>query len=410
MTLPQLPFDLLGYIAKIVGKAFESTTCRYASDLCNLALTNRFFREITLPHLFQSIEIQSQARCDSLLNLMSVNTTLASHIDQVTLRGGGPRERNLWFKSPSGRTLMRRVSHATILKLEEINLTLHDVHDLGRQMLLLSSVNSLYIISCRVTPEVSSGLLSYAPKLQHLSVHHSDIIDSSRLDLEYRQLNLGGPAKSVGMGKNILSLSLVWTLFDHPLVLDQYVASLRYTGTGHLPSLRKVTLWLEMPGFITTFWPLLQDAAPKLEELNLTLGYSRGPPEPLHTLTPLHAPYLSVLDLRLGDTGYHTCDAQTLAGCSDILSRVLPSKESLSLVITIFTRPDVFKASAWDQLAVLEALLAAPEPAFGGLQNLTLNMQCQIGQGQDAFTYEEVYGAMLKVGNRCKFICSVDIC
>jgi hypothetical protein len=261
MNPPQLPFDLLGYIAKIVEKSFASTTCHCAPDLCNLSLTNRFFREIILPRLFRSIEVQSQARCDNLLNLMSVNVTLASHIDQVTLRGGGPRERELWFKSTSGRTLMRLVSHATTLKLEEVNLTLHDIHDLGRHILLLSSVNSLYIISCRVTPEVSSGLLSYAPKLQHLFVHHSDIVESSRLDLEYRQLNLVGPAISDGMGKNIFSLSLVWTLFDHPLVLDQCVASLRYTGTGHLPSLHKVTLWLEKPGFITAFWPLLQDAA-----------------------------------------------------------------------------------------------------------------------------------------------------
>jgi hypothetical protein len=304
-------------------------------ELANVGLTCRFIAEATRTHLFKAVEIQDQARCDSLLQLLTSNETLSSRIHHLSVVDGevwariSGSGRGLWIVSESGRALMHRLSSISTLALVELGLAHLDIHEFASQTIAspLSSCTRLEIgPACTCTARDIVFLLNHAPRLQHLIIHNVVMVEYSKYC----------PMPMLQVCLPPLSTLSIGCLKDQgSVVVEQLVNRLRWIG--RFSGLRKLSLRTELPFAMPAWWDLVRDASETLEEFEIEV---HGGDDGYNTNAAgggfIEAPQLRALTLVLGHPGTYSCDASTLDSCIALVNIFRPLVPlALTLRITV---------------------------------------------------------------------------
>jgi hypothetical protein len=108
-ALSRLPADIWHHIIQRISHS----ECR--ENIPSIGLTCRFLADATRQHLFHTVKIHNQARCDGLLQFLKGHPHLSSCIRCVFITSKRNRRFEytpdaLWLRSDAGRTLMSHLS------------------------------------------------------------------------------------------------------------------------------------------------------------------------------------------------------------------------------------------------------------------------------------------------------------
>jgi hypothetical protein len=207
--------------------------------------------------------------------------------------------------------------------------------------LLLASITRLEIVlCCTYTTHDLAIFFAHAPKLESLDISASTLVDYKRDEPMLSVTN------SLMEPSSLMILSLCYMRGDE---LRQVIDYLR--STGHVRRLRDLTVRCVEARATVISWPLLQDAAVSLENVELLLSKHEDPSE-IRTLSMdnealpvIRVPRITSLALLLGINDV-MCSSAMLDMCAALIARLQPSSSSLSsslpssplLSITLQTR------------------------------------------------------------------------
>jgi hypothetical protein len=424
-ALSRLPADIWHHIIQRISysecREMRQEEASFPSDIPSIGLTCRFLADATRQHLFHTVKIHNQARCDGLLQFLKERPHLSSCIRCVFITTKRNRRLEytpdaLWLRSDAGRTLMSHLS----LSSEFISTLVLGVLDLPRidwyniayesMALLLASITRLEIaLYCTYTTHDLAIFFAHAPKLESLDISTSTLVDYKG---DEPMLSV---TPSLVEPSSLMTLSLCYMRGDE---LRQVIDYLR--STGHVRRLRDLTVRCVEACATVISWPLLQDAAASLENVELLLSEHEEDPSEIRILAMdnealpvIRVPRITSLTLLLGINDV-MCSSAMLDMCVALIARLQPSSSSsslpssplLSITLQIClhlgtTNSDVLTQS----LVALDEALSSP--AYAGLHTLALDIYCQRPYDTAPLSEATIRGAMPRVDGAGKLECKL---